>query len=290
LPRVDRSEPANLLVAGDQLVLVDTGDGTADQLAKINLSVAAIGSVFISHHHMDHTGGLGAVIGIRWMLGSVGMLPPPLTIYGPPGTQEMVNGIVASMQPQARVGMGGSEKPLAPAGSVKVVEIRGGETVRLGDLVVVAARNSHLDYPEPHEPQTAQSLSYRFNLGNRSITYTGDTGPSEAVSNLAKETDLLVSEVTDLDSVLALLARFGQNALPGGMAAQRYHFEMQHLTPENVGLIAEAARAKHLVLTHFAFPGAVSDEELKLRGGIAKAYRGPVDLARDLSSFDVACD
>ena len=39
------------------------------------------------------------------------------------------------------------------------------------------------------------SLSYRFDLADRSIVYTGDTGPSKAVVALAQGADLLVVRV-----------------------------------------------------------------------------------------------
>ena len=62
VPTVDRSEPANLLVAGEEKILVDTGDGTVGQLARLGMSLGPIRHVFISHHHHDHTGGLAAVV------------------------------------------------------------------------------------------------------------------------------------------------------------------------------------------------------------------------------------
>src|SRR5438105_11692505 len=39
-----------------------------------------------------------------------------------------------------------------------------------------------------------KSYAYRFQAGEKSIVFTGDTGPSEAVTNLAKGADILISE------------------------------------------------------------------------------------------------
>jgi hypothetical protein len=36
-------------------------------------------------------------------------------------------------------------------------------------------------------------------------------------------------------------------------------------------------------------PGALSESEPTLRADIGKSFAGPVDLARDLSSFDLGC-
>lgn len=63
----NRSEPANLLIAGNQQNLVDTGDGTVNQFARVGHDLGKVRTVFLSHHHMDHTGGLATVIGLRWM-------------------------------------------------------------------------------------------------------------------------------------------------------------------------------------------------------------------------------
>ena len=95
VPSPTRSQPANLLKANGKNILVDTGDGTAGQLAKLGIPTNAIDAVFISHLHWDHTGGLAAILGLRAQTNA----PPRLAIYGPPGTAEMVAGLIASMVP-----------------------------------------------------------------------------------------------------------------------------------------------------------------------------------------------
>lgn len=292
VPTVDRSEPANLLIAGNDRILVDTGDGTVAQLARLGMDLGPVHTVFISHHHHDHTGGLSAVIGLRWM----NNFPGQLTVYGPLGTREMVDGIVAGLGPQSRIGFGLGKAPPPPAASVKVVEIRAGEVVTLGAVTVTSAANSHFDHGDsPAEPlpalgkEAAQSLSYRFDLGGRSITYTGDTGPSEAVTKLATGTDLLVSEVIDLDRLLAEIRAKRPDMPPAVAEGMRQHLSTHHLLPGDVGKLAAGAGAKHLVMTHFAVPGLLSESEPTLRAAVAQSYAGAVDLARDLSSFDVGC-
>lgn len=285
VPTPERSEPANLLTAGDQRILVDTGDGTVNQLAKAGLELGTVRSVFISHHHWDHTGGLAAVIGLRWM----NNYPGTLTVYGPPGTREMVDGVVAAIAPQARIGFGLGSAPPPPSGSVRVVEVRSGETVRLGDLTVTSAANSHFDHAGPQQADPAQSLSYRFTLGSRSVTYTGDTGPSAAVTALAKDTNLLVSEVIDLDRLLAEIRSRRADMTPQVAEGMRRHLSTHHLTAADVGAMASTAGARHLVLTHYAVPGPLAEGEAELRQSVRSAYAGPLDLARDLASFDVGC-
>jgi ribonuclease BN (tRNA processing enzyme) len=285
VPTPERSEPANLLTAGDQHILVDTGDGTVNQLAKIGLEIGVVRTVFISHHHWDHTGGLAAVIGLRWMNNYPGLL----TIYGPPGTREMVDAMVAAIAPQARIGFGLGQAPLPPAASVRVIELRGNETRQIGDLTVTTAANSHFDHNGPKQADPAQSLSYRFTLGSRSVTYTGDTGPSAAVTMLAQGSDLLVSEVIDLDRLLSEIRSQRADMPPEIAEGMRRHLSTHHITAADVGIMASAAKTRHLVLTHYAMPGPLATGEAALRAGVRAAYAGPLDLARDLSSFDVGC-
>jgi ribonuclease BN (tRNA processing enzyme) len=286
VPTPDRSEPANLLVAGEQQILVDTGDGTVTQLARAGMELGGVHTVFISHHHMDHTGGLAAVIGLRWM----NTFPGVLTVYGPVGTREIVDGIVKTMQPQARVGFGLGTATPDPAASVRVVELGGKDTVQLGDLTVTTAANSHFDHSGLTKPGAPVSLSYRFQLGPRSITYTGDTGPSAAVGDLAAKTDMLVSEVIDLEPIVAAI-KARRVDMPAAVFDQmRAHLSTHHLLARDLGRMARDAQVGHLVLTHFAIPpGPLRQSEPALREAIGENYGGPVDLARDLSSFDVGC-
>lgn len=91
VPEATRSQPANLLQYDGGAVLVDCGDGTAEQLAKIGVRLPMIKAIFLSHLHFDHTGGLAAILGLRYQTNA----PGKLLIYGPPGTNALVAGLLA---------------------------------------------------------------------------------------------------------------------------------------------------------------------------------------------------
>ena len=56
---------------------------------------------------------------------------------------------------------------------------------------MTAASNSHYTFsPGSAEVAKFVSLSFRFDAPDRSIVYTGDTGPSENVERLARNADL----------------------------------------------------------------------------------------------------
>ncbi len=283
-PRPTKSQPANLLHYADQFILVDAGDGAAEQLSKAGVRLAAVRTVFISHLHFDHTSGLFAILGLRYQLSN-----PPITVYGPLGTKKLVAGLVAAMQPFVDLGSGQMRGgKMLPADYVQVVEIPEGGTVQVGAAKVTAVRNSHYSFPEDSPNYKYPSYSYRFDLPDRAIVYTGDTGPSAAVERLAAHADLLVSEVVDADYILALIKaeRPETPAVPGAPLEPTpetiHHMRAEHLSPENVGLLAQHAAVAHLVLTHQELePG--SDKKTVAR--VAANFKGTISLAKDLDRF-----
>lgn len=274
VPRPTQAQPANLLHYADQFILVDAGDGTLEQLAKAKIGLGAVRTVFISHMHFDHTSGLFAVLGNRYMVGA-----PPITVYGPAGTKKLVDGLVAAMQPFVDIGPGGVPGDrLPPKDYVTVVEIPDGGSVQVGAIKVTAVRNTHYSTPKESPQYRYPSFAYRFDLPDRSIAYTGDTGPSPAVEKLAAGADLLVSEIGDSDFALGELKARGVK-LNAGLV---HHFTAEHLSPTNAGLLAGHAGVKHLVLTHQGLrPG--SEEETKAK--VAANFTGTVVIAKDLDRF-----
>jgi ribonuclease BN (tRNA processing enzyme) len=217
-------------------------------------------------------------------------MPGQLVVYGPPGTAELVDGIIQTMRPQARVGFGLGTPTADPAASVRVVEVRAGDKAQLGSLEVTVSGNSHFDHAGDAAADAPQSLSYRFQLGSRSITYTGDTGPSDAVAALARDTDMLLSEVIDLEAIMASIRQRRVDMDEVTYASLRQHMASHHITPADLGALAAAAAVDRLVLTHLAIPpGPARQSEQRLRQGIGASYAGPVEIANDLATFDVGC-
>ena len=95
MPRPGRNEPANLLLRKGEAHLIDTGDGAMTAMADAGADYPNLRTIWISHIHFDHLGGLFAVLGLRLQSRAVG----PLTIYGPPGMKDIVNGLIAAMRP-----------------------------------------------------------------------------------------------------------------------------------------------------------------------------------------------
>jgi len=283
VPDGQRSQPANAIVRGAGVYLVDAGDGTVGQLARAGLPLPSVRAVFLSHLHIDHIGGLAAILGLRNQTEARTVL----TVYGPPGTREMVAGLVASLQPSAKAGYGIPGKPWSPPEkTVTVIELRDGDTIRLDDMTIRAAQNTHYDFaPGSSDDRNYKSFALRFDMPDRSIAYTGDTGPSPAVERLAAGADLLVSEMIDID---ATMDRVGRNSpkMPADIkATMARHLTTHHLTPRDVGELAKRAGVKAVVVTHLA--GGTPDKRPTgtYVDAIRQSFTGPVTIANDLDRF-----
>jgi ribonuclease BN (tRNA processing enzyme) len=284
VPDAKRFEPANALVVDGAVYLVEAGDGAADQLARAGLSLQALKAVFISHLHFDHTGGLFAVLGLRHQTGASGKLK----IYGPPGIKETVNGLLAAIRPGAVSGYGiPGEEIIPPENTVQVIEIRDGAQLSLDGFTVTAAENTHYSFPPGSDmDKRFDSLSFRFNLPDRSIVYTGDTGPSDAVTALAKGADILVSELIDGQLASSMVPPTeGTDADKKRFQVMKQHLGTHHVTPEQVGKMASEAKVGRVVITHLVpsrRPGVATESYV---AEIRQWYSGAVEIADDLNRY-----
>ena len=281
--RPTRSQPSNLLIAGGKNYLVDVGDGSAGQLAKKGLQTVALEGVFISHLHFDHTGGLPAILGLRFQTNPKNKLK----VFGPPGTKELVDGLVMSMIPGATANYGVEGAPAAnPRDQVEVVELRDGGTVTLDGMEVSVRKNSHYSFkPGGDMARRFESLSYRFDMPGRSIVYTGDTGPSKAVEELAKDADLLVAEMMDVEMMVGLV-RLANPGMPDkAVMGVETHLRKHHLLPKDVGEMAARAGVKGVVVTHFAGTEPNDPHHMSYLKSVSEYYQGPVIVANDMDEY-----
>ena len=282
-PDPERSQPANALILGDDVYLIDAGDGAAGRLVTAGYSMHSLRAIFISHLHFDHIGGLPAILGLRFQTTA----PERVTIYGPPGTRQAVDGIYAFMQPFIDTGIATTGGAAQPADrDTEVVEIRDGEILEFDGLTVTAVDNTHLGIPGvEYDRDRYQSLSFRFDLPDRSIVYTGDTGPSGAVEELARGADVLVAEMMDMEWAIENVRRQNPSIPQPVFERVSNHLRTHHLTPLQVGEMATRVGVGKVVVTHFSpgftDPDVVSGYERQVRA----AYDGDVVIANDLDRF-----
>lgn len=285
--QVKRSQPANAVVVGSAVYLFDVGEGTLRQLHAAGLPLAQVKAIFLSHHHFDHVAGLAPLLQERWVIGYLA----PLSVIGPPGTTQMLADMATSFA--ATEG-----SPLA-IGEPRKSNIR--TTMASHDMTstmdkpevvfedvnirVSAIVNTHYHNSDGSDfTGAARSYSFRIEGEDRTIVFTGDTGPSANVTALAQGANLLVSEVIDRTKMRAALQHI-PGLPPGSLAPLLRHMDLDHISGEEVGRLAAEAHVGGIVLTHLS-PGL--DEETDTTGytqGIAAAFQGPVTVAADLDRY-----
>lgn len=89
IPSLKRGAPAVALCYDHGIILFDCGEGTQMRLAQAGLSPFKVHTIFISHLHGDHIFGLPGFVTSQHMMNRSRLL----TIYGPPGLQQFMNGV-----------------------------------------------------------------------------------------------------------------------------------------------------------------------------------------------------
>lgn len=280
-----RSEPANLLQVDGRSYLIDVGAGTSHQLAKAGTPPPLVSTIFLTHHHLDHTAGLAPFIGLNWIGTGMQGKATKVDIYGPPATDHLVGAALDYLSTSQRIFRAGiPDLPDSRDMFVAHVIDHGGPAFDDGVVKVSTTENSHFQHVS-HGPDGRKdmSLSYRFDTPKGAIVFTGDTGPSDAVADLAKGATVLVSEVY-LAAPGSTSATGGANAALAKQLAE--HMTTEHLAPEEVGKIAQRAGVKTVILTHIvAAPSADLAETLIAR--VKSVFNGEVVVGYDLLRYEL---
>jgi ribonuclease BN (tRNA processing enzyme) len=153
---------------------------------------------------------------------------------------------------------------------------------------VIGVENTHVRFPGGSPGYGKyKSYSYRFETPNRVVVFMGDTGPSTAVTELAKNADLLVTEGVTVDDVLEVRKRNGSwlAMTPEAQKSWIAHMEEEHITPEEAGKIAEKAKVKTLVMSHLPPTVNLNDGFQRYIDAARKHFSGHIVVAKDLMVF-----
>jgi ribonuclease BN (tRNA processing enzyme) len=217
-------------------ILVDLGNGALGALHRY-ADPLAVDAVLLSHLHVDHCVDLTSYYVLRRYHPSGAQ--PRIPVYGPSGT--------AGRMARAY------DLPEDP-GMTEEFDFRsydGG--FQVGPFSVTPVP---VDHP-------VEAYGLRIEAGGSVLAYTGDTGPTDALVELARGADLLLAE--------ASFRRHDENP------------ESVHLTGRDAAEVATAAGVRRLVLTHIP---PWHDREIILAEA-TPAYSGPVELARAGTVYEI---
>jgi ribonuclease BN (tRNA processing enzyme) len=288
----ERSQPSSLLIVDGRLYLIDCGIGAMRQMVLAGVRSEDIGTIFITHHHLDHDLDLANIMANDFSNLNRTGATRTINILGPPPTKELVEAgfkyISIPLTVQAAEGQMGDTKLIGSKGPKEkpftAVDIQHDGAVYQDEKVrVIAAENSHFAMiPEQFRAQM-KSYSYRFETPHGVILFTGDTGPSDAVTQLAKGADVLVSEAGLRNAGLSMWQEEAEkNHWPPERLKAMVDHAKEHLDVEEVGEIASKAQVKSVLLYHL---GDSIVSAAPMISGVKKHFSGPVFAGADFDRY-----
>lgn len=286
IPSKFRNHSAIALKAFGEVFLFDCGEGTQRQMVKLKLSPMKINKIFITHLHGDH------ILGIPGIIQSLGFRgrTENLKVYGPPGTSFVINSMMNFGYFNLKF-------------EIEVHEIKSGIIIDEEDYQIECVKTKHsipnYSYsivekkkprflkdkavklgitPGPDYGKLHRGLNVEINgriikpeqvLGKPrkgiKIVYSGDTSPTDALIDLAKDADILIHEST-------FQADNADKAK-----------ETLHSTSYDAATVAKKAKVKKLFLTHIS---TRYKKSLELENSAREIFKNSV-VAEDLMVIEV---
>jgi ribonuclease BN (tRNA processing enzyme) len=243
--------------------------------------VRDVGTIFLTHHHDDHIAGLGTLMSTAWD----NQRTQPINVYGPPRTEELVKSAVQyfNISAEIRIADGGRTVPIAQV--FLGHDVGPGIAYQDANVRVTAAENTHFAFHTGAAAGKFKSYGYRFETPDRVVVFTGDTGPNDAITTLARGADLLVSEANSVQERMQSLMATGQWQVmtAAEQAGIKRQMTQGHLSTDDVGRMAAQAAVKTVVLTHLT--AKPDNDYSSWVGDVKKHFSGQVLVAKDLAEF-----
>lgn len=230
---------------------------------------AAVSAVLLTHLHSDHICDLNDVVTTRWVSSPEAT---PLDVYGPPGTQRLVDGMLTMLSADVGYRLDHHDDLRAGPGlRVNVREVDPGDQFTVGDVAVKVHATDH----RPVSP----TVGFRFEHDGKVAALAGDTIPCEGLDNLCRGADVYVQTVIREDLVRTLAG-----IIPTG---QRFLDILDyHSTVQQAAETAERAGVKTLLLTHFV-PPLQPGQEGEWHAMAREHFGGEIVVGPDLTSVEV---
>jgi ribonuclease BN (tRNA processing enzyme) len=268
VPGRTREMTSHIMLSNGAAYVLDCGLGVTDQFARTGIPFNSLKSIFITHHHADHNIEYGPLLVVGWIQG----MSLDVRAFGPPPLKQMTEDLLRAYK--TTIDFWAADLKMKPLTRIDVQEVPIAGSVTQDENVKVSA------IVVEHPPVTP-ALGYRFDFNDRSIAFSGDTAPLEAVATMAKGADVLVHEAMLVPVVESYIRDQIAKGRPVTFDAFMAHMKADHTPVEDVGRIAQEAGVKTLVLSHLT-PAidTISDDEW--RAPAAKYFKGEIIVGKDL--------
>jgi ribonuclease BN (tRNA processing enzyme) len=274
-PSLERQSSGYLIEVGTDLIVWDHGPGAHHRLMESGHRTVDVTHAFFTHLHYDHCMDYGRLVLQRWDQGADRI--PDLQVYGPPPIARMTEQLfgtdgIYGPDIRARVehrssldvfeARGGKVPRKRPA--PRVTEIHTGSVVEGNGWKVTVGHAQHV---QPY----LECLALRLDTKEGSICYTGDSGPSDTIVELAKGCDILIH----MNHYFS-----GTEPTPAYRAACGNH--------RDNAIIAKRAGVKALVLTHLLAQIDQPGIREQIVHEIQQVFDGKVIWGEDLMRLGIA--
>ena len=273
-PSLRRMGASHLVEIADDVILLDHGPGAHHRLLEAGRRAVDVSHLFFSHLHYDHCVDYARLVLTRW--DQAGGIIPDLAVYGPTGTRAMSERLFDSdgaynLDIRARTELDaslgyyqarGGTLP-RPRPSPVITELDATDTIETDHWRLTIAS-------VPHAQPVLTCFAYRFDTDAGSLVYSGDAAPSQTLTDLATECDVLIQMCHRISGT--------QLTDHGGV------FSSGHL---EVARTAHDAGVKTVVLTHISEQMDSVGMHEKLLREMGEVYGGNIIWGEDLMAVPV---
>lgn len=254
VPTKERNHSAALISYGSEGILIDCGEGTQRQMKIAGIKPSKVTKILISHWHGDH------VLGIPGLIQTLAKneYDRVLEIYGPEETRERMKNMFKAFSFEDKIETKIHEitKKRFFEGNdffLEALPLEHGITTLGFNFIEKDKKRIRVDvvrkFGIPDGPllgklQSGKGITFKgkkitpeqatYVVKGKKLSFIADTVPCNNALELAMDSDILVCEATYADDLKEKAA------------------EYLHMTSKQAGLLANQAKAKKLILTHFS--------------------------------------
>ena len=259
IPSPGRAQTCVMVRAGENIYIVDIGDGSASNLRSWGMPFNKIKSVLLTHLHSDHISDLADLHLASWIMEN---REAKLDIYGPEGVDLVTEGFETAYESDyffRNTHHGDQIAPLDVVGLNSItVDLNQPKIINEEGLIVTAFEVIH----DPVKP----ALGYRFDYKGRSLVISGDTSYSENLIENSYSADVLIHEA-QANHMINLIREFRLQSGDKLGAKLMEDITTYHTTPVEAARVANLAEVKHLIFYHLTpAPRNTLTERIFLRG------------------------